>query len=181
MQANRLVILDRDGVINEDSPHSIRSIEEWHPLPGSIEAIARLSQAGWRVAIATNQSGIGRGYLSEASLERIHAALHASVRALGGFITTIVVCPHAPQENCACRKPKAGLISRIEEITHTRAVSVPFVGDSLRDMQAALTYGCIPVLVRTGNGQRDEPAAQTLGVKTVFDDLAAAADWLLTA
>lgn len=179
MQAHRLVILDRDGVINEDTPHSIRSFEEWHPLPGSIESIARLSQAGWAVAIATNQSGIGRGYLSEASLVRIHAALHASVHALGGSIAAIAVCPHSPEDGCECRKPKAGLMRQIERVTGTSAVGAPFVGDSLRDMQAAVTHGCAPVLVRTGNGQRDEPAARALGVSLVFDDLAAAAGWLL--
>lgn len=179
MQSNRLVILDRDGVINEDSPHAIRSFEAWHPLRGSIESIARLSQAGWRVAIATNQSGIGRGYLSEATLERIHAALHASVHALGGSIATIAVCPHAPQDDCACRKPRTGLMTRIEEVTGICAEGAPFVGDSLRDMQAAVAHGCTPVLVRTGNGHRDEPAARALGVNRVFEDLAAATDWLL--
>lgn len=181
MHANRLVILDRDGVINEDSPHSIRSLEEWHPWPSSIEAIARLSLGGWQVAIATNQSGISRGYLSTVSLERIHTALHTSVHALGGSITTIAVCPHAPQDDCACRKPKPGLLAQIEAATRSSARGMPFVGDSLRDMQAALAHGCTPILVRTGNGRRDEPAARALGVNTVFDDLAAAADWLLTA
>ena len=181
MPANRLVILDRDGVINEDSPDSIRTLAQWRPLPGSIEAIARLSKAGWTVGIATNQSGIGRGYLSLATLDSIHSALLTAVHAIGGNIAIVAFCPHTPQAGCTCRKPATGLISRIEETTGLSARGAPFIGDSPGDMGAAMAHGCLPLLVRTGNGQAWEADARKLGVSHVFDDLASAADWLLTA
>jgi D-glycero-D-manno-heptose 1,7-bisphosphate phosphatase len=181
MPANRLVVLDRDGVINEDSPDSIRTLAQWRPLPGSVEAIARLSQAGWTVAVATNQSGIGRGYLSMATLDSIHSALLSAVQAIGGSIAIVAFCPHTPTDGCTCRKPATGLLTRIEEATGLSARGAPFVGDSPGDMGAALAHGCLPMLVRTGNGLGWEAEARRLGVTRVFDDLASAADWLLTA
>ncbi len=179
MRSNRLVILDRDGVINEDSPQSIRTLAQWRPLPGSIEAIARLSVAGWTVGIATNQSGIGRRYLTQSTLDDIHAALHSAVGSLGGSIAIIAFCPHLPEDGCVCRKPATGLITQIEVATGCDAIGAPFIGDSIRDVQAAVSHGCVPVLVRTGNGRSDEADARRLGTRRVFDDLAKATDWLL--
>lgn len=179
MPVQRLVIVDRDGVINADSAQSIRRLADWQPLDGSIETLARLSRAHWTVAVATNQSGIGRGYLSSAALAEIHAALHMAVRTAGGEVSTIAVCPHRPSDHCTCRKPRRGLIDRIVACTGLTAMGAPFIGDSLRDMQAALTAGCTPVLVRTGNGTDCEAAARALGVALVFDDLREAGQWLL--
>lgn len=178
MLSNRLIILDRDGVINEDSPRSIRSIDEWVPIRGSMEAIARLCSNGWRVAVATNQSGIARGYLSLAVLESIHLRLSHEATLEGGRIDTIAVCPHAPEQQCACRKPGIELLAEIERTTGLSAQGAPFVGDSMRDIEAALRFGCLPVLVRTGNGKEIEAAALAAGVKHVFDDLLGASAWL---
>ena len=181
MPSNRLMILDRDGVINEDLPGSIRSLADWRPIRGSIEAIAILSRKGWRVCVATNQSGVGRGYISSAELESIHLELLSMVDRAGGRIDTIAVCPHTPQDRCACRKPGVQLLVQIEQQTGLSARGAPFVGDSIRDIQAALRFGCLPVLVRTGNGKAIEAEAKAAGVKYVFDDLLSATDWLAQA
>ncbi len=178
MLSNRLIILDRDGVINEDSPRSIRSLDEWVPIRGSMEAIARLYSNGWRVAVATNQSGIARGYLSIDVLESIHQMLLSRAALGGGRIDTIAVCPHAPEDRCACRKPGIELLAEIERKTGLSARGAPFVGDSMRDIEAALSFGCLPVLVRTGNGRDIEVEAKAAGVKHVFDDLLGASEWL---
>ena len=148
-----LVILDRDGVINRDSREFVKSADEWLPLPGSIEAIARASRAGFRVAIATNQSGLSRGYFTLDDLEAIHQRLCEEVEAAGGHIAGIFYCPHLPTEGCSCRKPATGLLSAIETEIGTSPRGCPFVGDSLRDLQAARAFGCDPVLVRTGKGE----------------------------
>ncbi|WFF41124.1 D-glycero-beta-D-manno-heptose 1,7-bisphosphate 7-phosphatase [Salinicola endophyticus] len=151
----KLVILDRDGVINEDSDAYIKSLDEWHPYPTAIEAIATLTRAGWQVAIATNQSGIGRGYYSRDTLEAIHARLHTMVRQAGGEIAHIAYCPHLPQEACDCRKPKPGLLFQIQQ-----ALALPtlaggwMVGDSLRDIEAGIAAGTQTALVNTGKGER---------------------------
>ena len=152
-----LLILDRDGVINEDSDAYICSIEQWHPIPGSIEAIARLSCAGFRIAVATNQSGLSRGLFTLDTLEGIHARLCELVEAAGGHIEGIFYCPHLPDENCSCRKPATGLIEAIEAELGEPAKGAYFIGDSLKDLQAAIAHGCVPILVKTGKG------AQTLG------------------
>ena len=179
MLSNRLIILDRDGVINEDSPRSIRSLDEWIPIRGSMEAIARLCGRGWRVAVATNQSGIARGYLTPTVLVDIHHALVARAVEAGGRIDVIAVCPHAPEDGCACRKPGTELLAEIERKTGLSAQGAPFVGDSMRDIEAAQRFGCVPVLVRTGNGSEVEAEAKAVGVKHVFDDLSAAVEWLI--
>ncbi len=181
MLSNRLIILDRDGVINEDSPRSIRSLDEWIPIPGSMDAIARLCSNGWRVAVATNQSGIARGHLSVAVLGSIHQLLMARAAQAGGQIDTIAVCPHAPENGCACRKPGVELLAEIERKTGMSAQGAPFVGDSMRDIDAALRFGCLPVLVRTGNGKDIEVEARAAGVKHVFDDLLGVSEWLTQA
>lgn len=174
MAAAGLVILDRDGVINEDSPDFIRSPDAWQPIPGSLEAIAGLTGAGWRVAVATNQSGIARGLFDEAVLEAIHRRMRAAVEAAGGRIEVIAYCPHGPHENCGCRKPEPGLLLQIAAATGLPIASAPCVGDSLRDLVAARSAGCRPVLVRTGKGRETEARLDEPGAPSrvpVFDDL----------
>ncbi len=177
----KLVILDRDGVINEDSDEYIKSPEEWIPIPGSLEAIARLHQAGWRLIIASNQSGIARGLFDLDTLARIHAKLLEAVRAKGGEIEAIFFCPHGPAEGCRCRKPLPGLFEEIAERLKISLRGVYAVGDSERDLLAAESAGARPVLVRTGKGERTiKKMARRLDGVPVFADLAAFADALLT-
>jgi D-glycero-D-manno-heptose 1,7-bisphosphate phosphatase len=175
----KLVVLDRDGVINRDSPDFIRSEDEWHPLPGSLEAIAAASAAGWTVVVATNQSGVTRGYLTEAALERIHERMCAAARAAGGRIDAVFFCPHGPDEGCGCRKPAHGLFTRISQRYGRPLAGVPAIGDSARDIEAARRAGARPILVLTGNG----PAAlEALGHPAdleVYPDLQAAISNLL--
>lgn len=147
-----LLILDRDGVINEDSDAYIRSLDDWIPIPGSIEAIADLSRAGYRVAIATNQSGLSRGFFTLDTLEKIHAGLCDQVEQQGGSIAGIFYCPHLPEEGCSCRKPATGLLQAIETELNEPAAGAYFIGDSLKDLQTAHAHGCVPILVRTGKG-----------------------------
>lgn len=148
----KLIILDRDGVINHDSNAYIKSPEEWHPLPGSLDAIARLTHAGWRVVIASNQSGVGRGLFSADTLNSIHHKLREQVFAAGGRIDAIFVCPHTPTDGCQCRKPLPGMFQDIAQRYDINLSGVPAVGDSLRDLQACSEVGCSPWLVLTGNG-----------------------------
>jgi D-glycero-D-manno-heptose 1,7-bisphosphate phosphatase len=148
----KLIILDRDGVINEDSDAYIKSPAEWHALPGSLEAIARLTHSGWRVAVATNQSGVGRGLFDLATLGSIHARMHQRVSAAGGHIDAVFFCPHAADSRCDCRKPRPGMILEILRRFEVAASEVLVVGDSLRDLQAAEAAGCRPALVLTGKG-----------------------------
>lgn len=174
----KLLILDRDGVINQDSDAYIKSVEEWIPIPGSIEAIAQLSKAGWTVAIATNQSGIARGYYDLATLDAMHARLRELVAEQGGEVGLIVYCPHGPDEGCDCRKPKPGMLKTIADHYAVDLAGVWFVGDSKGDLEAALAVDCQSVLVMTGKGQktRNTPLpANTL----IFDDLAAVAAELI--
>jgi D-glycero-D-manno-heptose 1,7-bisphosphate phosphatase len=174
----KLVILDRDGVINHDSDAYIKSVDEWIPLPGAIEAIARLSRAGWTVAVATNQSGIGRGYYDLATLDAMHARLRELVAEQGGELGLIVHCPHGPDEGCACRKPKPGMLKQIAAYYGVSLPGIWFVGDSSSDLAAARAVDCQPVLVKTGKGERT--LGKTLPAGTlVFDDLAAVAARLL--
>ncbi|MBS9403378.1 D-glycero-beta-D-manno-heptose 1,7-bisphosphate 7-phosphatase [Halomonas sp. TRM85114] len=176
----RLVILDRDGVINQDSDEYVKSFEEWHPYPDAIMAIARLSQAGWHVAIATNQSGIARGYYDVATLEAIHTELRRRVGDAGGEIAHIAYCPHGPDDHCECRKPLSGLLVQIREALHLESLEGCWmVGDSLRDLQAGEYEGCQSVLVRTGKGRRTEVNGKGLGKTMIFDDLSAFVNWLL--
>jgi len=174
----KLLIVDRDGVINQDSDAYIKSLQEWIPLPGSIEAIAELSKAGWTVAVATNQSGLARGYYDLASLDAMHARLRELVAEQGGEVGLIVHCPHGPDDGCDCRKPKAGMLKAIAAHYRVELAGLWFIGDSWGDLEAALAVECQPVLVKTGKGM------QTLGKELpagtlVFDDLAAVAAHLL--
>lgn len=175
-----LVILDRDGVINQDSSDFVKSADEWLPLPGSIAAIARLSRAGHTVAVVSNQSGLARGLFDRNALRAMHRKLRSLVGAEGGRVDRIVICPHSPDEGCSCRKPRPGLFQRLARHYDTSLEGVPAVGDSLRDLQAAASAGATPILVRTGNGRntaRNLPAA--LRDVRIYDDLAAfAADTL---
>lgn len=178
---DRLVILDRDGVINRDSDHYIKSLDEFVPYPAAIEAIARLCRAGWTVAVATNQSGIARGYYDEATLAAMHDELHRRVKAAGGEITHIAVCPHGPDEGCGCRKPRPGLLEEIRDALDMESLARSWmVGDSRRDLQAGEAVGCRLALVRTGKGRRTEAQEEGMGSARVFDDLAGFVDWLLT-
>lgn len=150
----KLVILDRDGVINKDSPDFIKSPEEWLPLKGSLQAIARLSQAGYDVVVLTNQSGIGRGHFSAAALGRINTRMMEHVQQHGGRIESVLFCPHHPDDDCDCRKPKTGLYDELASRLNISFSGVFSVGDSVRDLQAAQAAGAKPVLVKTGNGKQ---------------------------
>lgn len=149
----KLVILDRDGVINADSDQFIKTPDEWVPLPGSLEAIARLNQAGYRVVVASNQSGIGRGLFDMATLNAIHAKMHRAAAAAGARIDAVFFCPHTAADNCECRKPKPGLLHNIARRYDLDLAGVPLVGDSLRDLEAGAAVGCEPHLVLTGKGR----------------------------
>ena len=176
----KLVILDRDGVINEDSPDFIKSPAEFSPLPGSIQAIARLKQAGFTVVVATNQSGLARGLFDRKALRAMHRKLRRLVAAEGGHVDRIVVCPHGPDDDCDCRKPRDGLLRRLGSHYGTSLADVPVIGDSLRDLEAAMASGARPILVRTGNGRKTEARLDgPLENTEVFEDLAAAAAALL--
>ncbi|WP_455212127.1 D-glycero-beta-D-manno-heptose 1,7-bisphosphate 7-phosphatase [Kaarinaea lacus] len=179
----KLVILDRDGVINYDSDEYIKSPEEFIPLPGSLEAIARLNQAGYIVVVATNQSGVARGYFSEQTLAQMHAKLEQLLAQVGGKIDAIYYCPHGPDDHCDCRKPKPGLLQKILQKYDTNVSRLPVIGDSLRDLQAALAVGAQPMLVKTGKGERTiAKLAQESELKNVpiFADLNEAVNYLLT-
>jgi D-glycero-D-manno-heptose 1,7-bisphosphate phosphatase len=186
----KLVILDRDGVINEDSPDFIKSAAEWKPLPGSLEGIAQLTGAGFSVVVATNQSGIGRGLLDEATLTAIHRKMQTAVTAAGGHIEAIHYCPHRPEDDCDCRKPKAGLLREIAARFRTSLHGVPVIGDSYRDIQAARKVGARPILVLTGSGRATLRALEKeigagdvdswgLRAPEVYESLAAAARQLV--
>jgi D-glycero-D-manno-heptose 1,7-bisphosphate phosphatase len=170
------IILDRDGVINFDSDYYIKTPEEWLPIPGSLEAIAKLTRLGCRVIIATNQSGIARHLYDFDMLEKIHAKLLSAVKQAGGEIEEIFFCPHHPDEKCICRKPQPGMFHQIQKKYDLRLEETYFVGDSFSDMQAALNAGCIPILVMTGNGKKtleDYPDMQNI---RHYENLAEAVD-----
>jgi len=177
-----LIILDRDGVINEYDGNYICSADEWIPIPGSIEAIARLCIAGHRIAIATNQSGIARGYYGIDELDAMHDKLEQLVEAQGGCIEFIAYCPHHPDEHCHCRKPLTGLLDQIRDHFHLDSLQgAMMVGDSRKDLEAALEADCQPVLVLTGNGADTALHLETRPLPNVrqFDNLAAFADWVI--
>ena len=173
-----LVLLDRDGVINEDSPAYIKRPSEWLPIPGSLEAISRLNRIGDSVAICTNQSGLARRLFTIKDLDAIHEAMRRALVPVGGHIDAIFYCPHAPEERCSCRKPEPGLLVRAMYELRAAPEQTAYVGDSISDMQAALMARCTPVLVRTGNGAASELQARAMGIDQIFDDLAGAVDWL---
>ena len=171
----KLVILDRDGTINQDSDQYIKSPAEWKPIPGSLEAIARLTQGGWRIAVATNQSGLSRGLFDMATLNAIHAEMHRAVAQAGGRIDAIFFCPHAADSNCECRKPKPGLLREIGTRYDMELKGVPVIGDALRDIEAAAAVGAQPYLVLTGKGRKTRDAGGLPKGTEIFADLAAIA------
>jgi D-glycero-D-manno-heptose 1,7-bisphosphate phosphatase len=178
----KLCILDRDGTINQDSDDYIKSPQEWLPLHGALEAIARLNHAGWHVVVASNQSGLGRGLFDVAALNAIHAKLHTMLAAVGGRVDAIFYCPHGPLDGCRCRKPEPGLFEQIGERYGVDLKGVPTVGDTARDLVAGTTAGCEPHLVLTGKGEalrgRTLPDAFPPHTR-VHEDLAAFAEYLI--
>ena len=172
---SKLIILDRDGVINQDSDNFIKSAEEWQPIAGSLEAMGKLSQAGYTLVVATNQSGIARGLYSLETLHAMHKKMTTLLSRHGGLVDAVFYCPHGPKDNCLCRKPKSGLFDDISRRFQQSLQGVIAVGDSLRDLQAATAAGAEPVLVKTGKGERvlAEGLPENLKQVPVFDDLAA--------
>jgi len=176
----KLIILDRDGVINQDSDEYIKTPDEWIPIPGSLEAIARLNRDGYRVIIITNQSGIGRGLFTIEALYAIHEKMHQHLALVGGHVESIFFCPHTPDDYCECRKPRPGLFLDCQERLNIQFDNVPAVGDSLRDLQAAQEINATPILVRTGKGEETIATAVGLDNIAVYDDLADYTDHLLS-
>jgi D-glycero-D-manno-heptose 1,7-bisphosphate phosphatase len=169
----QLIILDRDGVINFDSDQFIKSPEEWKPIPGSLEAIARLNQAGYRVVVSTNQSGVGRGLFDMPMLNAIHDKMHKACALVGARIDAVFFCPHTAESHCNCRKPKTGMLEEIAARYNVSLSGVPAVGDSLRDLQSAATIGAQPYLVLTGKGVKTQAAGGLPEGTPVFANLAA--------
>jgi D-glycero-D-manno-heptose 1,7-bisphosphate phosphatase len=177
----KLIILDRDGVINFDSDEFIKSPDEWIPIPGSLEAIARLNQAGYRVVVATNQSGVARGLFNIVTLNSIHQKMHAAAQRVGADIDAVFFCPHAADDNCDCRKPKPGMLHDIGKRFGAGLKGVPNVGDSLRDLQAGFVAGCTPYLVLTGKGEKTQAKGGLPPGTGIHASLAAVVDHLLKA
>lgn len=175
----KLIILDRDGVINIDSDDYVKHPDEWHPIEGSLAAIARLHQAGWKIAVASNQSGLARGYFDAATLHAIHQKCLTLLAPLGGTIDAFFVCPHGPDDACRCRKPSTGLFDDIAKRFDTTLEGVPAVGDSLRDLQASTAAGCQTWLVLTGNGPKTVQQPDLPAGTQVTKNLAEVVDKLL--
>ncbi len=184
MNPLKLVILDRDGTINAESDDYVKTVDEWEPLPGALEGIARLNHAGWHVVIATNQSGLGRGLFDMATLNGMHGKMHHALAQVGGRVDAVFFCPHPPDEGCACRKPLPGLFEQIGERYGVELRGLPAIGDSLRDLQAAAAVGCETHLVRTGKcAGLDDAALAALVAQVpgtlVHADLGAAAEFIV--
>jgi D-glycero-D-manno-heptose 1,7-bisphosphate phosphatase len=184
MHSTRLVILGRDGILNEFREGHVCAPEEWVPIPGALEAVARLNHAGWHVVLATNQSGIGRGMIDMSAVNAVHAHLNRQLQAAGGRLDAIFLCPHTPEDGCACRKPKPGMLQDVLRRYGVDAAGVPMVGDTARDLVAAQAAGCEPHLVRTGRAaslDADAVAALQTSVPEarVHSTLAAFVDHLL--
>jgi D-glycero-D-manno-heptose 1,7-bisphosphate phosphatase len=178
-RAVKLIVLDRDGVINYDSDQFIKSPDEWRAVPGSVEAIARLNHAGYRVVVATNQSGIGRGLFDMGMLNAIHEKMHKALNHAGGRLDAIFFCPHTADAKCECRKPKPGMLLEIGKRFNTELTSVPCIGDSLRDLQSADAVGAQPMLVLTGKGEKTLRDGNFPKNTVIFPDLAFAVSALL--
>ena len=176
----KIIILDRDGVINHDSEEFVKSVDEWEPIPGSIEAIANLTQAGYKVVVCTNQSGIGRGLYSMEVLNDIHEKMHRLVEQEGGKISAIFLCPHKPDDNCSCRKPKPTMILEIIDRYNIDNVNnLMMVGDSNRDLESIAAAGGVPVLVKTGNGKKTFAQNKMPPNTLVFKNLFAVSEYLI--
>ena len=175
----KLIVLDRDGVINQEIDGPVVSPQDWEPIEGSLDAIARLNQAGYQVAVVTNQSGIARGVLSVDELHAVHQTMHEQVIQAGGRIDTVVFCPHSESDECDCRKPAPGMLYTLSERLDVDLTKVAVVGDSLKDIQAAMAAAAQPVLVRTGKGEQTLQSNKGLEHIPAFDSLAAYVDELL--
>lgn len=173
----RLILLDRDGVINAESEAFVKDADEWQALPGSLAAIAALKRRGFLVGLCSNQSGVGRGLMNEAALGRIHEKLLTGLAEHGAALDAVRYCPHRPEDDCDCRKPRPGMLLEIMAELGVTPEDTVFVGDSLRDLEAAAAAGCRAALVRTGNGAGAEAPATAMGIVWVGDDLAAFAQW----
>ena len=178
-RAVKLIVLDRDGTINHDSEQYIKSPDEWRPIPGSLEAIARLNHAGYRVVVATNQSGIGRGLFDMGTLNAIHEKMHRHLAQVGGRLDAVFYCPHTADATCDCRKPKPGLLREAGRRFNVDMHGVPVIGDGLRDLQAAEGMGSQPMLVLTGKGERTLREGNFPANTVIFPDLAFAVSALL--
>ena len=179
----KICILDRDGTINADSAEYIKSPQEWVPLPGALEAIARINHAGWHVVVVTNQSGLGRGLFDVATLNAMHTKMHSMLAAVGARVDAIFYCPHAPEDACRCRKPEPGLFEQISERYAIDLKGFPTVGDSARDLIAGAAVGCVPHLVLTGKAvvYRGQALSSDFPAGTVVhEDLAAFAEYLVS-
>ena len=179
MTKNRYVLLDRDGVINHDSDDFIKSPEQWLPIDGSLEAIALLNEHGEEVVVVTNQSGLARGLFDAVMLEKIHAKMRSMAEAKGGKIDAIYFCPHGPNNDCNCRKPKPGLLEAFARDFHVKLTGIAVIGDSLRDLQAAEAVGASPMLVKTGKGQKTLTENPNLNIP-IFENLYDAAKYITT-
>ena len=177
----RLVILGRDGILNVYREDHVKSPDEWEPIPGALDAVARLNHAGWHAVVATNQSGIGRGLFDMATLNAIHEKMHKSLAQVGGRIDALFYCPHTADSVCECRKPKAGMLKEIGYRYGVEMTGVPCVGDSVRDLEAAEAVGAQPLLVLTGKGEKTLRAGNFPKNTVIFPDLAFAASALLAA
>jgi len=173
----KLIVLDRDGVINQDSPTYIKSPEEWHAIPGSIEAIAKLHRHGYKVVVATNQSGIARGYFTQNTLDAMHKKMLDQIEAAGGHIEDIFICPHGPEDGCECRKPKSGLLLQAANKFNISPSEMLIIGDSIRDILAAKNYGATAIFIKTSNKNDDLLAAKSAGI-SVYASLAEAVDYI---
>lgn len=175
----RLILLDRDGVINHDSPAYVKSAAEWREIPGALGAIARLKRSGLQVAVCSNQSGLARGLFGMDALNDMHRKMQSGLDRYGVALDDLRVCPHGPDDGCACRKPRPGMLLKTLQALSVPAADTIFVGDSGRDQAAAAAAGCRFALVLTGNGARYADAARAAGASWIGRDLAAFADWLL--
>jgi D-glycero-D-manno-heptose 1,7-bisphosphate phosphatase len=178
----RLIVLDRDGTLNADPEDYIRSPEEWHPLPGALEAVARLNQGGWRVVIASNQSGLGRGLFDVATLNAVHARMHKMLAVAGARVEAVFFCPHAPEDDCDCRKPAPGMFLQIAQRLSVPLAQIVAAGDSVRDVQAAQAAGCEAHLLLTGQSAVHRDGSLPMGLPpgvAVHADLGAFADAVL--
>ncbi len=175
----RYVLLDRDGVINEDSDAFIKSPPEWKPIAGSLEAIALLNDNGWKVIVISNQSGLARGLFNAEILQQIHQKMHRKAAEKGGKIEAVYYCPHGPDDDCSCRKPKTGLLEKFASDYQAKLSGLPFVGDSLRDIEAARTVGAQPILVKTGKGTKTLAENPDINVP-VFENLYEAANYIVS-
>ena len=175
----KLIILDRDGVINEDSNDFIKSEDEWQAIPGSLDAIARLNREGFRIVVASNQSGLARGKFDYTDLNAIHRKMHTHLAQYGGVVEAVFFCPHAPEDDCGCRKPKPGLLHEISRRLRTPLYKSILIGDKLSDMQAAMSVKARAMLVKTGKGQASIESGELPEQVSVYEDLAEAADALL--